>query len=98
MSESVKNGRMPETFNLRLFRRDVKPLWEDPANVNGGTWVVRLPTASTAQEAHAVWTELTLAAIGEQLPFASAVVRVRVLVISRLLAAVLRMTCVKSWL
>lgn len=31
--------RMPVYFNLRLFRSNIKPLWEDERNINGGKWV-----------------------------------------------------------
>ena len=26
-------------FNLRLFKKGVQPIWEDPSNINGGKWV-----------------------------------------------------------
>ena len=28
------------TFTLRMFRSDIRPIWEDKANKHGGKWVV----------------------------------------------------------
>lgn len=33
--------RLPFTSEFQVFRKGVKPMWEDPVNVNGGKWVVR---------------------------------------------------------
>lgn len=38
------------------------PLWEEPANQNGGTWRLKCHKCDTAR----VWKEVVLAAIGEQ--------------------------------
>ncbi|ANB14731.1 translation initiation factor eIF4E [Sugiyamaella lignohabitans] len=34
--------KLPFTSEYQLFRKGVKPLWEDEVNVNGGKWVIRL--------------------------------------------------------
>ncbi|CAN6629574.1 hypothetical protein TRVA0_012S01288 [Trichomonascus vanleenenianus] len=34
--------RLPFTSEFQVFQKNVKPMWEDPINVNGGKWVVRL--------------------------------------------------------
>lgn len=33
--------RLPFTSEYQIFRKGVKPMWEDPVNVNGGKWVFR---------------------------------------------------------
>ena len=54
--------------NLRLrdsvhfFKRGVKPVWEDPRNINGGSWTFRVPKA----QSHDFWKETLLLTVGEQ--------------------------------
>lgn len=49
--------------SVHLFHTHVKPIWEDPRNVRGGSWTFRVPKAA-AQE---FWLSVCLAAIGERL-------------------------------
>jgi hypothetical protein len=64
------------TFTLRLFKSHVPPLWEDPANVQGGKWVIKVSHAQDplSIRVRAVWFELLRAAVMEQLPFPDSVV------------------------
>ncbi|KAM3966899.1 LOW QUALITY PROTEIN: eukaryotic translation initiation factor 4E homologous protein [Aphomia sociella] len=48
--------------DLHLFKLGIKPMWEDPANVNGGKWVVRLRKSQTGR----AWEDLCMAMLGEQ--------------------------------
>lgn len=54
--------------NLRLrdsvhfFKRGVKPVWEDPRNINGGSWTFRVPKAQSPD----FWKETLLLVVGEQ--------------------------------
>jgi hypothetical protein len=54
--------------NLRLrdsvhfFKRGVKPVWEDPRNINGGSWTFRVPKS----QSHEFWKETLLLVVGEQ--------------------------------
>jgi hypothetical protein len=78
-------------FNLRLFKKNVQPIWEDPANRDGGKWVT-LPSVSRRSLKRVVqvikcpmdslklWFDLLLAVIGETLPASDAVVRSLLLV------------------
>jgi translation initiation factor 4E len=34
--------QMPNSSEFHLFKADVKPMWEDPANQGGGKFVVRV--------------------------------------------------------
>eukprot|EP01060_Flectonema_neradi_P000256 TRINITY_DN1017_c4_g1_i1.p1 TRINITY_DN1017_c4_g1~~TRINITY_DN1017_c4_g1_i1.p1 ORF type:complete len:408 (+),score=73.26 TRINITY_DN1017_c4_g1_i1:165-1388(+) len=49
-----------------LFRKDIKPMWEDPECCQGGEWKVWLPQAPRKTDVDAVWIMLTLQCIGEQ--------------------------------
>ncbi|KAI9882721.1 MAG: hypothetical protein M1823_005527 [Watsoniomyces obsoletus] len=49
--------------SVHLFKRTVKPVWEDPRNVNGGSWTFRVKKAQSAEW----WKNIQLMAIGELL-------------------------------
>lgn len=49
--------------SLHMFKKGVKPLWEDPRNARGGCWTFRVPKNSGFE----LWKEVLLAAIGEGL-------------------------------
>lgn len=34
--------KLPFTSEFQVFRKGIKPLWEDPFNENGGKWIIRL--------------------------------------------------------
>ena len=48
--------------SVHFFKRGVKPVWEDPRNVNGGAWTFRVPKEKTDQ----FWKELLVLAVGEE--------------------------------
>lgn len=58
----VRPSELPPLSDLHLFKLGIKPMWEDPANVNGGKWVVRLRKSQT----HRAWEDLCMAMLGEQ--------------------------------
>lgn len=35
----ARPSELPPLSDLHLFKLGIKPMWEDPANVNGGKWV-----------------------------------------------------------
>ena len=49
--------------SVHLFKKGVKPLWEDPRNVHGGAWTFRVPK----EQAPEFWMHICLLAIGERL-------------------------------
>jgi len=49
--------------SVHLFKRGVKPLWEDPRNVRGGALTFRVPK----EHAPEFWKHVCLLAIGERL-------------------------------
>jgi hypothetical protein len=48
---------------IHMFKKTVKPVWEDPRNVRGGSWTFRLNKSISAQ----AWVRVQLMAIGETL-------------------------------
>jgi len=51
-----------------LFKKGIRPEWEDPANKLGGKWVVTIPTADDMEEdCDKAWLQLILHLIGGQL-------------------------------
>ena len=65
----VNNIKLPSSLsknsNYHLFKNGIRPMWEDPANANGGKWVVLLKNAPALLD-HS-WANLTMALVGEML-------------------------------
>ena len=57
-------GKFPEFSNLRLFKKGVKPKWEDGANKLGGKFMVNVAKGQSTR----VFLELVLALVGEEFP------------------------------
>lgn len=52
-----------------LFKKGVRPEWEDPANKQGGKWVVTLPIADDMEEdCDDAWLQLILNLLAGQFP------------------------------
>ena len=45
---------------LFFMRKDVFPLWEEPKNINGGSWSIKVSN----KEAKDLWLEITMGMIG----------------------------------
>lgn len=58
---------LPTVSDYHIFRKGVRPVWEDEANKKGGKWVVRLKKGV----ADRYWEDLLLAIIGDQFAEAS---------------------------
>ncbi|RPB23766.1 translation initiation factor eIF4e [Terfezia boudieri ATCC MYA-4762] len=54
---------LPLRDSYRLFKKNVKPIWEDPRNTKGGAWTFRVPKAHSYE----FWKEIQMMAIGENL-------------------------------
>ncbi|OQN97408.1 hypothetical protein B0A48_16567 [Cryoendolithus antarcticus] len=59
---------LPLRDSIHLFKRGVKPLWEDPRNAKGGAWTFRVPKSQAPEW----WKEVCMMAVGEQLQAAVA--------------------------
>ncbi|KAK9488949.1 translation initiation factor eIF 4e-like domain-containing protein [Lipomyces starkeyi] len=51
---------LPYTSEYHLFKTGVRPIWEDPTNVNGGKWILKLKKGTGSVP----WESLLLAIIG----------------------------------
>jgi len=68
-------SRLEKNANYHLFKQGIKPMWEDPANANGGRWVITLRDRGQSAGSHAAhealvdrtWMWLVLALIGDTL-------------------------------
>lgn len=47
---------------LHLFKAGVKPMWEDPENIRGGKWILRL----RKNKVNRAWENVCMAMLGEQ--------------------------------
>lgn len=70
-------SRLPINSDYQLFRKGIKPVWEDSANATGGKWIVRLRKGL----ADRLWEHLLLVLVGgvfgETLGVCGAVLSVR---------------------
>ena len=73
----------PINSNYHLFRKGIRPAWEDPANINGGKFVLTIPKKdSKSGRVDEWWLYTVLAMIGETMDLhgdqvAGAVVSIR---------------------
>jgi translation initiation factor 4E len=47
---------------LHLFKSGIKPMWEDPENITGGKWILRL----RKNKVNRAWENVCMAMLGEQ--------------------------------
>eukprot|EP01053_Blabericola_migrator_P005248 Blabericola_migrator_1__5247@NODE_269_length_10566_cov_217_328317_g225_i0_p4_GENE_NODE_269_length_10566_cov_217_328317_g225_i0NODE_269_length_10566_cov_217_328317_g225_i0_p4_ORF_typecomplete_len267_score26_22IF4E/PF01652_18/6_6e47_NODE_269_length_10566_cov_217_328317_g225_i070327832 len=64
-SHCIRPSQLERGTEYHLFREGIKPMWEDPANQNGGTLMLRLKKDKDYLDYF--WESLILAMIGEQL-------------------------------
>jgi len=60
----VKPSRIEHNSNYHLFKKGIKPMWEDPANSKGGKWVLTMKGNEKAS-LDLVWENVVLALVGE---------------------------------
>ena len=53
--------------SIQLFKKGIKPEWEDVANANGGEWTVRKPFDLRTGELDTLWENLVMGLVGEQI-------------------------------
>lgn len=63
--------------SVSLFQDGVVPAWEDPVNANGSTLTVVWGQDWSDETTRSVWRNLTMALVGETLPFGDDVVGLR---------------------
>ncbi|ORZ12730.1 translation initiation factor eIF 4e-like domain-containing protein [Absidia repens] len=62
----VKVDRLDTSSNYHLFKKGIRPEWEDAANANGGKFSIQFPRNKTADTINNYWLHTILAMIGEQ--------------------------------
>jgi translation initiation factor 4E len=58
---------LPTVSDYHIFKKGIRPVWEDDANKKGGKWIVRLKKGV----ADRYWEDLLLAMVGDQFAEAS---------------------------
>ncbi|TIC74217.1 eukaryotic translation initiation factor 4E class I [Wallemia mellicola] len=58
---------LPQKANYYLFKRGIRPAWEDEANADGGKWSVQFPREKWRDRIDRLWLDTMLSAIGETL-------------------------------
>lgn len=58
-------SKLEKNSNYHLFKTGIKPMWEDPANANGGKWVLTMKNNPELLDRS--WSFLAMALVGEEL-------------------------------
>ncbi|KAG7096374.1 hypothetical protein E1B28_003818 [Marasmius oreades] len=58
-------SKLERNSNYHLFKEGIKPMWEDPANKNGGKWVLTMKNNPTLLDR--CWSWVAMALVGEEL-------------------------------
>ncbi|KIY65297.1 translation initiation factor eIF4e [Cylindrobasidium torrendii FP15055 ss-10] len=58
-------SRLDKNANYHLFKAGIRPMWEDPANKNGGKWVLTMKNSPELLDR--CWFDLCMALVGEQI-------------------------------
>lgn len=61
-SHLKRPSSLPVVSDYHLFKKDIRPIWEDDVNRKGGKWVVRMKKGV----ADRYWEDLLLSLIGDQ--------------------------------
>ncbi|KAH7152251.1 translation initiation factor eIF 4e-like domain-containing protein [Dactylonectria estremocensis] len=61
-SHLKRPSALPVVSDYHLFKKDIRPIWEDDVNKKGGKWVVRMKKGV----ADRYWEDLLLSLIGDQ--------------------------------
>jgi translation initiation factor 4E len=58
-------SKLERNSNYHFFKSGIKPMWEDPANANGGKWVLTMKGNPTLLDR--CWSWIVMALVGEEL-------------------------------
>jgi len=64
-------GLNKREFKVFISRSNVQPMWEDPANINGGSWNIKL--GLMMNDSLQLWLKLAIAVVTEKFPGASTI-------------------------
>ncbi|KAK6641828.1 hypothetical protein RUM44_013546 [Polyplax serrata] len=60
-----KPSELKQGSDYCLFKKGVKPMWEDPFNKHGGRWLISLEKKQRNSDLDKYWLEIILCMIGE---------------------------------
>lgn len=60
----IKSGN-----DYSLFKNNIRPMWEDEQNKNGGRWLINLPKSFRQTDLDQLWLDVILCLIGEAFEF-----------------------------
>lgn len=60
---------IPNGNDYSLFKNDIRPMWEDDQNKNGGRWIINLQRAVRNATLDELWLDVVLCVIGEAFEF-----------------------------
>jgi len=64
-NNSYSIGEVISNTDYLIFKKGIRPEWEDPANKDGGKWVVTMPIEDDIEEeCEKAWLNLLLSVIG----------------------------------
>ncbi|GAB00068.1 uncharacterized protein L969DRAFT_612846 [Mixia osmundae IAM 14324] len=63
LSHLRRPSELPAVSHLHVFKSHIRPVWEDPANKDGGKWQIKLKKGV----ADRLWEEILCAMVGERL-------------------------------
>nr|ACO11630.1 Eukaryotic translation initiation factor 4E [Caligus rogercresseyi] len=67
-------SKMENGCDYSLFKKGIWPMWEDPANCDGGRWLVTLDKRQRMDFLDDIWLEILLSLIGESLDECSPII------------------------
>ncbi|KAH9814320.1 hypothetical protein DFH28DRAFT_928913 [Melampsora americana] len=62
---TIRPSQMEMHSSVQLFKTGIKPMWEDPANANGGKWTLTMKQPNPPL-LDRIWTFLVLGLVGEE--------------------------------
>ncbi|CEP09162.1 hypothetical protein [Parasitella parasitica] len=65
----VKVNHLEVTTNYHIFKKGIRPEWEDPANAKGGKFSIQFPRNRTSETINERWLNLILHMLGEQFKY-----------------------------
>lgn len=65
----VKVNLLDISSNYHVFKKGIRPEWEDPANSDGGKFSVQFPRGRYGDQINDYWLNLILAMLGEQFTY-----------------------------
>ncbi|KAI8890372.1 eukaryotic translation initiation factor 4E [Backusella circina FSU 941] len=65
----VKVNHLEISSNYHVFKKGIRPEWEDAANAHGGKFSIQLPRTRTGETINDYWLNLILAMLGEQFKY-----------------------------